>query len=79
MQDLTNYKSFCRKNKDNFKVKDGPTVQAGPQHGEGGTSLRAKYSLAPQCLCYSRGHLRALRVTGWTEEVMSDGSEIQLL
>ena len=31
-------------------------------------SVRAKYMHNPQCFCYARGHLRALRVTGWTEE-----------
>ena len=43
--------------------------------GGGGQSVRARarYMLSPQCRCYSRGHLRAFRVTAWTE----DGSEDQ--
>ena len=36
--------------------------------GSAPVSVRAKYLLSPQCFCYARGHLRALRVTGWTEE-----------
>ena len=32
------------------------------------TPVRAKYLHVPQCYCYPSGHLRALRVTGWTEE-----------
>ena len=41
----------------------------------GGESVRgrARYRLSPQCRCYSRGHLRAFRVTAWTEE----GSEVE--
>lgn len=38
-----------------------------------GVRARARYRLSPQCRCYSRGHLRAFRVTAWTE----DGSEDQ--
>ena len=40
-------------------------------HGEP-VSMRAKYNFYPQCICYPRGHLRAVRVTGWTEEGSDD-------
>jgi hypothetical protein len=36
--------------------------------GRAAVPVRAKYLQQPQCLCYPAGHLRALRVTGWTEE-----------
>ena len=36
-----------------------------------GIKIRARYNINPQCRCYPRGHLRAVRVTAWTE----DGSE----
>ena len=40
--------------------------------------LRAKYDLQPQCLCYPRGHLRALRVTGWAEEGSDDKKALSI-
>ena len=42
----------------------------GRQESEG-VQIRARYNVNPQCRCYPRGHLRAVRVTSWTE----DGSE----
>ena len=37
-----------------------------------GVNIRARYMTSPQCNCYPRGHLRALRVTAWTEDGSDD-------
>ena len=46
---------------------------ATPSHQDRGLMVRARYNIMPQCNCYSRGHLRAVRVTAWSE----DGSDDQ--
>ena len=38
--------------------------------------LRAKYDIQPQCWCFGKGHLRALRVTGWAEEGSDDNKAL---
>ena len=40
--------------------------------------VRAKYNIQPQCFCYPRGHLRALRVTGWAEEGSEDKKALSI-
>ena len=46
---------------------------AAPAGGGGGEVRgRVRYLASPQCSCYARGHLRALRVTAWTEEGSED-------
>lgn len=41
-------------------------------------AVRAKYLHSPQCFCYPAGHLRALRVTGWTEEGSQDKKALSI-
>ena len=41
-------------------------------------NMRAKYDIQPQCFCYPRGHLRALRVTAWAEEGSDDKKALSI-
>ena len=47
------------------------TALTSDAHDEG-INIRARYQINPQCHCYSRGHLRAVRVTAWTEDGSDD-------
>ena len=67
---LTPFERHYKSTQEFAHIIDFTAVPAGGGGGE--VRARVRYLASPQCSCYARGHLRALRVTAWTEEGSED-------